>query len=136
MEDRAATSRWLRITLLSTYLAAGYVVLGGLGLSLAAPPGYATGIFLPAGLAISAMLVFGTASLPGTFIGSLLLNLGVGYTIAHQLNTIGIASALAIAASSAVQAWGGGLVLGRAIGPPLRIDSGRHVFWFLILAPV
>lgn len=134
--DRAATSRWLRITLLSTYLAAGYVVTGGFGLSLAAPPGYATGIFLPAGLAIATMLVFGTASLPGTFLGSFLLNIGVGYTIAHQLNTIGIVSALAIAAASAVQAWVGGHVLGRAIGRPLRLDSGRDVFWFLTLAPI
>ena len=44
-----------------------YVILGRLGLLFALPPGYATAIFLPAGLAVAAIFVAGSASLPGTF---------------------------------------------------------------------
>jgi diguanylate cyclase len=43
-----------------------YVLAGWLGLRLAVPPGYATAIFPPAGLAVSAMLIVGAPSLPGT----------------------------------------------------------------------
>ena len=87
--------RWLRIVLTSLGLAAIYVLTGRLGLLLAVPPGYATAIFPPAGVAISAMLVLGPATLPGTFLGSLLLNLWVGYAIAQLLTVAAIATAQA-----------------------------------------
>ena len=41
-------------------LIVAYVLTGRLGLMLAIPPGYATAIFPPAGIAVSAMLVAGT----------------------------------------------------------------------------
>ena len=47
-----------------------YIVTGRLGLLLAAPPGYATAVFLPAGIAVTATFVAGASALPGTFLGS------------------------------------------------------------------
>ena len=113
MRALAYRDRWLRIVLTSLGLAAIYVLTGRLGLLLAVPPGYATAIFPPAGIAISAMLVLGPATLPGTFLGSLLLNLWVGYAIAHLLPVAGIATALIIAAASMLQAAIGGAALRR-----------------------
>jgi hypothetical protein len=59
----------LRAFLFYPLLAAEYVATGRLGLLLAVPPGYATAIFPPAGIAAAAMLVAGPASLPWTFLG-------------------------------------------------------------------
>ena len=75
--------RWL---LLFAALPLVYIVTGRLGLLLAAPPGYATALFLPAGIAVTAAFVAGATVLPGTFLGSFLLNLWIGYLIAGRLN--------------------------------------------------
>ena len=58
-------------------LAAAYVVLGKLGLMLAVSPGYASGIFPPAGLAIASAYLWGGPTLPWILLGSLTLNLSV-----------------------------------------------------------
>jgi hypothetical protein len=47
-------------------LTVGYVASGKLALLLAVPPGYASPIFPPAGIAIAAMLIGGPATLPWT----------------------------------------------------------------------
>ena len=59
--------RWL---LLYAALPLVYIVTGRLGLLLATPPGYATAVFLPAGIAVTATFVAGASALPGTFLGS------------------------------------------------------------------
>jgi hypothetical protein len=71
---------------------------------LATPPGYATAVFLPAGIAVTATFVAGVSPLPGTFLGSFLLNLWIGYRIADRINLMQIAAALVIAAGSMTQA--------------------------------
>ena len=116
-------------------LTAAYVLTGRLGLLLAVPPGYATAIFPPAGLAVSAMLIAGAATLPATFLGSLLLNLWVAYSLAHRLTGVGVATALVIAAASVLQAAIGGSVLRRAIGYPAALDNARDLLRFLVISP-
>jgi integral membrane sensor domain MASE1 len=59
-----------RQLLLYVALPLAYVICGRLGLLLAMPPGFATAVFLPAGIAVTAAFVAGNASLPGTFLGS------------------------------------------------------------------
>jgi hypothetical protein len=73
-----------RQLVLYTALPLVYIVTGRLGLLLAAPPGYATAVFVPAGIAVTATFVAGAADLPGTFFGSFLLNLWIGYLIADE----------------------------------------------------
>jgi len=58
-----------------------YAITGKLALLLAVPPGYASPVFPPAGIAVSAMLISGWTSLPWTFLGSLLLNIWSGYSL-------------------------------------------------------
>jgi hypothetical protein len=89
-------------------LPAAYVISGWLGLLLAVPPGYATAVFLPAGIAVAAMFVSGAVTLPGTYLGSFALNIWVGYSISHQLDVTCIAAALVIAFASTLQAAIGG----------------------------
>src|SRR5919201_5333321 len=99
--DSVAVRRQL---LVYAALPLAYVISGRLGLLLAVPPGYATAVFVPAGIAVTAMFMAGAATLPGTFIGSLLLNIWIGYSLGHQLDGTGIAAAFAIAFASILQA--------------------------------
>src|SRR5438128_1483819 len=75
-----------RLLLACAALPVAYVISGGLGLLLAVPPGYATAIFPPAGIAVAAMFMAGAATLPWTFLGSFLLNVWVGYSFTHRLD--------------------------------------------------
>ena len=117
-------------------LVIAYVVSGKLGLMLALPPGYASPIFPPAGLAIAAALIGGRKTLPWIFLGSLILNIWVGYSASHHIDTTGFTAAAAIAAASMLQAAAGGWLLRRMIGYPASLDNGRDLLRFLLLAPV
>ena len=117
-------------------LAVGYVAIGRLGLLLAVPPGYATAIFPPAGIAAAAMLTAGPASLPWIFLGSLILNFWIGYSAGATLLATPLIAASLIAAASTAQAALTGWVLGRAIGYPPSLDNGGQLSRFLSLTPL
>lgn len=117
-------------------LALSYVIAGRLGLCLAVPPGYATAIFPPAGIAVAAAFIGGRNTLPWTFAGSLMLNLWVGYDVHQQFDGLGLAVALAIAIASMAQAAIGGWGLRRLIGYPNGLDNGRDQLRFFAGAPV
>ena len=125
-----------RPLLLYVALPLAYITCGRLGLLLAVPPGFATAVFLPAGIAVTAMLVAGSASLPGTFLGSLLLNIWISYSVGHPFDVVGVNAALVIALSSMIQAAVGGALLRRLIGYPASFDNLRDLLLFLLLAPV
>jgi integral membrane sensor domain MASE1 len=125
-----------RQLLLYIALPLAYIVTGRLCLLLAAPPGYATSVFLPAGIAITATFVAGVTALPGTFLGSFLLNLWMGYLIAGRLDLTQIAAALVIAAGSMTQAAIGGAALRRTIGYSAPFDKSSDFLLFLLLAPI
>lgn len=111
-----------------------YIITGKLGLMLAVPPGYASAIFPPAGIAIAVTYIAGRRMLPAIFLGSLILNLWIGYNA--QLSLLGLAAALLIAAASVIQAWAGGWWLQRKIAYPTTLDAPRQVITFLLYAPV
>ena len=113
-----------------------YVGTGKLALLLAVPPGYASPIFPPAGIAVAAVLIGGPASLPWIFLGSLLLNGWIGYSVNHQIDEIGLVAAVVIAAASTAQAATGGSALRRAVGYPASLDNSRDLSFFLLLSPL
>jgi integral membrane sensor domain MASE1 len=125
-----------RKLLIYVTLPLAYVVCGRLGLFLAVPPGYATAVFLPAGIAVGGIFIAGAGTLPGTFAGSFLLNLWIDYSIAHRLDAIGIAAALIIAFASMLQAAFGGAALRRIVGYPTPLDTPRDLMLFLLLSPI
>jgi signal transduction histidine kinase len=116
-------------------LTAGYIITGKLSLLLAVPPGYASPVFPPAGIAIAAMLIAGPATLPWSFLGSFLLNMWIAFSM-RQSAVIWFAGAVAIAAGSTLQGAIGGTVLRRAVGYPAPLDNGRDLGRFLILSPI
>jgi integral membrane sensor domain MASE1 len=117
-------------------LTVGYMASGKLALLLAVPPGYASPIFPPAGIAIAAMLIGGPATLPWTFLGSFLLNVWTAYSVGHGSAVTWLAAAGVIAAGSTLQAAIGGTVLRRAVGYPAPLDNGRDLWRFLFLSPL
>ena len=120
----------------NAWLIAAYILSGKLGLMLALPPGYASAIFPPAGIAVAAVLIGGMRLLPGVFLGALLLNVWIGYGSAHAFSATGIISALIIAAASMLQAAAGSWLLRRRIGYPAPLDNDRDITTFLLAAPV
>src|SRR5580692_11267459 len=85
-------------------LTIGYMASGKLALLLAVPPGYASPIFPPAGIAIAAMLIGGPATLPWTFLGSFLLNVWTAYSGGHGSDEPWWIAAVVIASASILQA--------------------------------
>jgi PAS domain S-box-containing protein len=111
-----------------------YIITGHLGLVLAVSPGYATAVFLPAGIGVGAAFIMGVTSVPGTFLGSFLLNVWTGYSV-HTLGAVNLGTAAIIASASALQAGIGGALLRREIGYPTPLDTLRDVLFFLLLSP-
>jgi PAS domain S-box-containing protein len=116
-------------------LVLGYVLTGRLALLLAVPPGYATAIFPPAGIAMTAALIGGRNALPGIFIGSFILNLWIGSTVDDLTASLFVAVALMIAAASLAQAALGAWSLRRLIGYPMPLDNVRDLGLFLLISP-
>jgi diguanylate cyclase (GGDEF)-like protein/PAS domain S-box-containing protein len=116
-------------------LAAAYILTGKLSLALALPPGYASAIFPPAGIAVAAAFISGRRTWPWIFLGSALLNLWVGYSPAHPVAVAGVAAAVTIALASVLQAALGGWCLRRFVGYPTSFDHAGEVLKFLLLAP-
>src|SRR5438105_15231020 len=92
-----------RHLLIYAALPLGYIICGRLGLLLAVPPGYSTAVFLPAGIAVAAAFIAGAATLPGTFAGSLLLYLWIGFS--HGLDATAVAVVFLLSLVACVLAW-------------------------------
>ena len=88
-------------------LALAYYVTGRLGLLLAIPPGYATAVWPPSGLALAAMLLCGYRVWPGVVIASFALNVPTGFDAGHVLASIAAPTTIALgaAAQAIVGAW-------------------------------
>ncbi len=117
-------------------VAAAYYLTGRLSLLLAIPPGYATAIWPPSGLALAAVLLLGPRIWPGIALGTLLLNL-------HPSGAAGLAglgNALAlpavIAAGAAAQALAGGFLVRRLGGYPNGLSSFHQIAALLFLGGV
>ncbi|MGH8563839.1 MAG: CHASE domain-containing protein [Gammaproteobacteria bacterium] len=121
--------------LLVPAIAAAYFVTGRLGLMLALPPGYATAVFPPAGIALACLLVYGDRVWSGIWLGSfcvylsLLVDLGVDLGESGPLKLTAIAAA--IATGSSVQALSGAWLVRRFVGFPHPFDTERAVATFL-----
>jgi diguanylate cyclase (GGDEF)-like protein/PAS domain S-box-containing protein len=115
-------------------LTIAYVISGKLGLMLALPPGYASPIFLPAGIAVAAVFIGGRKSLPWIFSGALLLNIWVDYSDNQQINLVGFEVATIIALASLLQAAIGGWTMRRIFGTPASLNTIPSALRFLLLA--
>lgn len=113
-------------------LAALYFVAGRLGLLLAIPPGYATAVFLPSGLALSALLLYGKRVWPGVLLGSFALNLSMAPQFDSVFGTTGLV-ALSIATGAALQGLLGAALVRHFVGFPTPLADEREIFKFFML---
>ena len=67
-------------------LAAVYFAAAKLSLSLAIPPGYATSLWPPSGIALAAVLLFGNRIWPGVWLGATAVNLTVETSIVTAIS--------------------------------------------------
>jgi signal transduction histidine kinase/integral membrane sensor domain MASE1 len=115
-------------------LAAAYGIAGQLGLLLAVPPGYATMLWLPSGLALVGILMGGARVWPGIWLGSFLTNVGTAFDAtdaAALLTSVAIPASIAVGA--VVQALVGAFLVHRCVGFPNRFTEARKIGALLVL---
>lgn len=118
-------------------LAFAYLVSGKLGLLLAVPPGYATVVWPPSGIAVAALLSFGLRLWPGVFLGSFILNASLGIPFSGSLGDVPldkIAVAAGIAAGSTLQALLACALVARFLSMPANLKRVSDVILLLALA--
>ena len=112
----------MRRALQIALLAVAYYAAAKISLVLAIPPGYATAVWPPSGIALAALLLWGTRLWPGIWIGSFGANVGVeGAVLVPAV----------IATGSALQAHVIAALLSRTIGVPRRFERVRDVAVFV-----
>lgn len=102
-----------------------YFATAKMSLSLAIPPGYATAVWPPAGLALAALLLVGNRLWPGIWLGAAAVNFTV------QGSTV---SAALIGTGNTLEALVGAALLRSYIGVPRTFDRSEQVFKFVALA--
>ncbi len=110
-----------------------YYLAALLGISLAIPPGFATALWPPSGIALGAALIWGRSILPGIFLGSLLINLGIS-SASEGDRALDLIISSGIATGSLLQAQLTALAIRRWVGYPGALIQDREVFRFYGLA--
>ena len=105
-------------------IAAVYFVAARLSLPLAIPPGYATAVWPPSGIALAAALLLGSRIWPGIWIGAALANLTVESSFV---------STVLIASGNTFEALAGRFLIRRYVGEPSRFERGEDVVKFILL---
>lgn len=111
-----------------------YVITGWVGLILAVPPGYATAIWLPSGLALGFVLVFGLSTLPGIFIASFTLNFCVTLGNSGDLfSFLNIITGLIIGSGAVLQALMGWWLVKRFVSLNSPLHFPKDILLFALL---
>lgn len=115
-------------------VATAYYITGRLSLLLAIPPGYATAVWPPAGIALAGVLVCGIRVWPGIVLGSLLINIWTSFDTTSVVAVLmSVALATSIGAGAALQALVGAFLVRRRVGYPTALEQGKEVSTFLLL---
>lgn len=113
---------WIAIPL----VALTYAGVAALSLLVAIPPGYASALWPPAGIALAAWLAYGGRIWPGILLGAAMANLGVSGTT--------VPVALAIGAGNAAEAALAGLLIRQLVGLEHRFERPAAVWRFAAIA--
>ena len=105
-------------------VAAAYFVAARLSLALAIPPGYATAVWPPSGIALAAALLLGGRIWPGIWLGAALANVMVESSLA---------SALLIASGNTLEALAARALIVRHVGDPGSFRRGEDVVKFVLV---
>ena len=114
-------------------IASVYAILGGAGLALAIPPGYASPVFPASGFALAVLLHFGIRSVPAVWLGSMLLNSVLAMTQGH-FGATSLIIAASIGVGAALQGAAGWALLRKSWDAGRdKLESEREVIRFLLL---
>ena len=133
IRQRAAFIRMLHII----GLAAAYFIAGKFGDLLAIPPGYASAIFPPSGIALAGILLYGNRAGVGILLGAFLLNAlhpVVSEDLSESLNSPLIS--IAIAGGATLQAFVGAYLVKRFAGFPNGLDNQKSILKFMFYGGV
>jgi PAS domain S-box-containing protein len=106
-------------------LAAVYFIAAKASLLLAIPPGYATAVWPPSGIALAALLLLGQRVWPGIWVGAALAN----YTVNSSLF-----AAVLIGSGNTLEALVAAAIIRRFIGVPCQFRRGEDVGTFVAAA--
>jgi len=110
-------------------VALAYMVTGRLGLELAIPPGYATAIWPPSGIALAAVLVAGPSIWPGILLGALGVAILNGFDASSPIQlALSLGIPLVIATGAALQAVVGAALVRRGNAEALNFADVGDVF--------
>lgn len=113
-----------------------YLLSGQFSLAFTAAEQYASVAFLPAGIAIMAVLTYGWRSaLPGVFLGALSLNILIVWDAAG-LVPLDVWIAVVVATASSIQALIASTLIRRFCQAPLELETDRQILQFLIMVPL
>jgi signal transduction histidine kinase len=115
------TAHWLQ----AAALAAVYFIAAKLSLQFAIPPGYATAVWPPSGIALAALALAGVRMWPGVWVGAALANA----TVETSWTVAGV-----IATGNTVEALVGAALIQRMLGAPSRFERGEDVLKFFAVA--
>ncbi len=118
-------------------LAIAYSVTGKLGTFLAIPPGYATAIWPPSGIALAGILIYGYRIWPGILLGAFLVNFSnalVAGSFTEVLTSVTITLAMSFGAS--LQALSGAYLVRRYAGFPNPLTREKEVLLFFLFGGI
>ncbi len=118
---------WPRLSFLVklTLVALVYFTAARLSLALAIPPGYATPVWPPSGIAVASALLLGNRIWPGVWLGAFLANVGVEASVL---------SAIVIATGNALEACIAATLTRRFAAERAPLERVEDVFRFILLA--
>ena len=120
--------------LLPMAIAIAYAAFGWLSLRVSIPPNYVSLVFIPAGIALGATLVFGWISLPGVLLGSM----AVQWMASGQAGLVDWPWTFLVSPLGATfQAWITAEAVRRWVGYPGELDTPQSTMLFLlVLVPI
>ncbi|HTM64505.1 MAG TPA: EAL domain-containing protein [Gammaproteobacteria bacterium] len=121
----------LSIVPLTMLVTAMYAVTGYLGLGFASGSAYSTAIWIPSGIALGAVIVYGLRTLPAIFFGSLIVNYlttrhGVGIDSGFMPLVVGIT----VASGAVLQAFAGWAVIRARLGLHNSLNEPNDILQF------
>jgi integral membrane sensor domain MASE1 len=127
----------MRVVITALVVALCYFITGKLGLLLSIPPGFATSIWPPSGIALAGILLGGYRVWPGVFIGSFLINLTIAFdssSTAAEVRSVLVGSGIAMGAT--LQALIGAWLVQRKVPFPSLLEKEEDVFYLIFLGGI
>lgn len=127
----------MHVNLIKTYfsrlfiLAISYAIIGKLSLLLAIPPGFASPVWPPSGVALGLILLWGYRYWPGILLGSMTINIWVSQEV--YTNLIALANGVGIALGASLQAVVSKWLIERITAPPWKLEDSKQITAIVII---